>query len=77
MTEPSELKRQQYQRLTEIFDIARQRYLDDGGDPRRSPGSLHGKDYLTDEEKQEIRYLGNQVFGTYPTKDNASSVSSS
>lgn len=77
MTEPNELKRQQYQRLTEIFDIARQRYLDAGGHPRRSPGSLHGNDYLTDEEKQEIRYLGDQVFGTYPDYDKASSVGSS
>lgn len=66
MTDSTELKKQQYQRLTEILDIARQRYLDDGGDPHQSSGSLHGNDYLTDEEKQEIRYLGNQVFGSVP-----------
>lgn len=68
MTNPAELKKQHYQRLTEIFDIARQRYLDDGGDPHQSSGSLHGDDYLTDEEKQEIRYLGNRVFGSMPSQ---------
>lgn len=64
MTDPTELKKKQYQRLTEIFDMARQRYLDAGGDPNQSSGSLHGGDYLTKEEKQEIRYLGDQVFGS-------------
>jgi hypothetical protein len=68
MTDSIELKKQQYQRLTEILDIARQRYLDDGGDPNRSSGSLHGDDYLTDEEKQEIRHLGDQVFGPVPSQ---------
>lgn len=68
MTNSTELKKQQYQRLTEIFDTARQRYLDDGGDPDQSSGSLHGNDYLTEEEKQEIRYLGDQVFGSVPSQ---------
>lgn len=68
MTDFTEIKKQQYQRLTEIFDIARQRYLDQGGDPHRSSGSLYGNDYLTDEEKQEIRYLGDQVFGPVPSQ---------
>ena len=69
MTESTKIKKQQYQRLTEIFDIARQRYLDAGGDPHRSSGSLHGNDYLTDEEKREIRHLGNQVFGSVPSQE--------
>lgn len=59
-TEP----KQQYQRLVAIFDMARQRYLDDGGDPNKSSGSLHGNDYLTEEEKKEIRSLTEQVFKT-------------
>ena len=61
MTDSTE-KKQQYQRLNQIFTTARQRYLDDGGDPQQSSGSHKGNDYLTDEEKQEIRNLGNQVF---------------
>ncbi|BAU15544.1 unknown protein [Leptolyngbya sp. NIES-3755] len=62
MTQPTNLKRQQYQRLTEIFDTARQRYLEAGGDPSRSSGSLHGDEFLSDEEKAEIRALGKQLF---------------
>ena len=63
MTELTELKKQQYERFKELFAIARQRYLDAGGDPRRSSGSLHGNDYLTDEERQELSVLGRQLAG--------------
>jgi hypothetical protein len=63
MTNPQDTKKQQYHRLQEIFNLARQRYLEDGGDPHHSGGGITGKDYLTDAEKQEIRSLGNQVFG--------------
>ncbi|MDJ0731678.1 MAG: hypothetical protein QNJ33_16975 [Crocosphaera sp.] len=63
MDNPQNNKQQQYQRLQEIFNIARQRYLDDGGNPHHSGGGVSGKDYLTDAEKEEIRLLGNQVFG--------------
>ena len=55
MTEAIELKKQQYQRITELLDLARQRYLDGGGDPNQSSGSLHGEDYLTETEKQELK----------------------
>jgi hypothetical protein len=68
MANSTELKKQQYQKLIRIFDAARQRYLDDGGAPNKSSGSLHGNDYLTEEEKQEIRYLGHQVFGSLPSQ---------
>lgn len=61
MTDSTE-KKKQYQRLNQIFTIARQRYLDAGGDPQQSSGSHKGNDYLTDEEKQEIRRLCHQVF---------------
>ena len=60
MTDSTE-KKQQYQRLNQIT-IARSRYLGDGGDLQQSSGSHKGKDYLTEEEKKEIRNLGNQVF---------------
>ncbi|MBW4623117.1 MAG: hypothetical protein KME17_27635 [Cyanosarcina radialis HA8281-LM2] len=73
MTDSTELKKQQYQRLNEIFAIARQRYLDDGGDPQQSSGSHKGKDYLTEQEKQEIRYLGDRVFGPVPPESRSRS----
>ncbi len=63
MREPTELKKQQYQRMIELSDLARQRYLDAGGDPRRCPSGRKGDDYLTDEERLEFFELGRQVFG--------------
>lgn len=62
MREPTELEKKQYQRLREIFTTGRQRYLNAGGNPRRSAGSLNGQDYLTDAEKKEVVELGRQVF---------------
>lgn len=64
MPDSTENKKQEYQRLVEIFDAARQRYLDDGGDPNKSSGSLRGNDSLTQEEKKEIRSLAKRVFET-------------
>jgi hypothetical protein len=62
MREPTELEKQQYQRLKEIFGMGRQRYLNAGGNPTLSAGSLNQQDYLTDAEKTEILELGQQVF---------------
>jgi hypothetical protein len=62
MREPTELEKKQYQRLQEIFNVARQRYLNAGGDPQLPGGSLNGQDCLTVQEKQEIIELGKQVF---------------
>lgn len=59
MREPTELEKQQYQKLTEIFALARQRYLEAGGDPRRAADNR----YLTNKEKKEAFDLGEQVFG--------------
>jgi hypothetical protein len=73
MTDSNERKKQQYQKLIEIFDTARQRYIDDGGDPNRSSGSLHGNDYLTPEEKKEIRNLAELVFENKPIQKSANS----
>jgi|GEM_PF-561178 len=58
MTDSMELRKQQYERFKQLFALGRQRYLDAGGDPRRSSGSLHGNDYLTDEERKELCVLG-------------------
>lgn len=62
MREPTELEKKQYQRLREIFARGRQRYLEAGGNPRLSGGSLNRQDYLTDVEKKEAIELGQQVF---------------
>lgn len=44
-------KQQRYQRLNELFDLARQRYLSAGGDPHKSASGNH---HLTPEEQQEL-----------------------
>ena len=64
MTNSTERK-QQYERFKELFELGRQRYLDAGGDPRRSSGSLHGNDHLTEVERQEFFTLGRQLSGFY------------
>ncbi|MGK7928747.1 MAG: hypothetical protein AB4290_26505 [Spirulina sp.] len=62
MREPSPTEQQQYQRLQEIFALARKRYLDAGGDPKRPGGKLNGQDFLSELEKKEIVELGKQIF---------------
>ena len=68
MREPTELEKQQYERLGEIAALGRQRYLDAGGDPRSCPNGVNNDDYLTPEERQELLALARKVFGVY-TKD--------
>ncbi len=58
MTQPDPNKQQQLKRFRELFKISRQRYLEAGGDPRRAAD----ESYLTDEEKQEAKSLGEQIF---------------
>ena len=65
MTQPTELRKQKYERFKELFAISRQRYLDAGGDPRRSSGSLHNNGYLTDQELKELFTLGRELSGFY------------
>ncbi|MHC5772919.1 hypothetical protein [Nostoc sp.] len=62
MTRSNTIKQQRSQRILELFAIARQRYLDAGGNPRRTPTGLKGDDYMTDEERQEALVLGRQIF---------------
>lgn len=62
MTKPDRLKQQQARRMLELFAIARKRYLDAGGDPRRIPSGRKGDDYMTEQERQEALELGRQVF---------------
>lgn len=63
MRELTELQKQQYQRMIKLSDIARQRYLDEGGDPRRRRSGRNSDDYLTEEERQEFFALGRQLSG--------------
>ena len=65
MIQPNELRKQKYERFKELFALSRQRYLDAGGDPRRSSGSLHNNVYLTDQELKELFELGRELSGFY------------
>ena len=60
MTITKDIK-QQINRIKELAKISRQRYLDAGGDPKLSVGSLNHNDCLTDGERQELHDLLNQV----------------
>lgn len=57
----TELKQQLYQRMLELSNLARQRYLAAGGDPKRSSGSLHQNSYMTPEERAEFLELARQL----------------
>lgn len=58
MMKPEPIKIQQDRRIGELFAIARQRYLDAGGDPYRSANET----WMTEAERQEFLELGRQVF---------------
>ena len=62
MTKPDDIRRQQDRRLGELMAIARQRFLNAGGDPRHLPSGLKGDDYMTDEERQEALSLARELF---------------
>ncbi|HEY9908541.1 MAG TPA: hypothetical protein V6D18_13155 [Thermosynechococcaceae cyanobacterium] len=59
--ELTESQQKLYQRLQELSKVARQRYLDAGGDPLRSSGDLHSNSHMTDAEKQEFLTLARQL----------------
>jgi hypothetical protein len=56
------LKQQQIQRILELSKLAKQRYLDAGGDPHLSVGTFNNNDTLSEAERQEFLNLANQVF---------------
>ena len=62
MTKPHDIRRQQDRRLGELMAIARQRFLDAGGDPRHSPSGIKGDDYMTDAERQEALTIARSLF---------------
>jgi hypothetical protein len=58
MTMNNDTKKQKARRMTELFDISRQRYLDAGGDARKS---VNSQEWMSKEEQQEFFDLGNEV----------------
>lgn len=62
MTKPHDIIREQDQRLGELMAIARQRFLDAGGDPRHPPSGLKGDDYMTDAEREEALTIARSLF---------------
>ena len=74
MTQSNTIKQQQAQRILELFAIARQRYLDAGGNHRRIPRGLKGDDYMTDEQRQEALVLGRQIFSQEYIDNTARSI---
>ncbi|MEC4819045.1 MAG: hypothetical protein SAK29_38090 [Scytonema sp. PMC 1069.18] len=63
MRELTELQKKQEARLQELINIAKQRYLDTGGDSKRCPSGRKGDDFLTEEERQEVMTLMRQSAG--------------
>ncbi|HBK97396.1 MAG TPA: hypothetical protein DD001_08670 [Microcoleaceae bacterium UBA10368] len=59
---PHDIRREQDRRLGELMAIARQRFLDAGGDPRHPPSGLKGDDYMTDAERQEALTIARSLF---------------
>lgn len=56
------IRQKQARRMLELCKISRQRYLNAGGNPRLSVGSLHSNDNFTAEEKQEFLNLARASF---------------
>ncbi len=62
MTKPHDIRREQDRRLGELMAIARQRFLEAGGDPRHPPSGLKGDDYMTDAEREEALTIARSLF---------------
>ena len=63
MRELTELQKKQEARLQELINLAKQRYLDAGGNPNHCPSGRKGDDYMTDEERLEAMILMRQSVG--------------
>lgn len=62
MTNQNQIRKEQDRRLGELMAIARQRFLDAGGDPRHLPSGLKGDDYMTDAEREEALAIARSLF---------------
>lgn len=49
--------KQAEERLQALIRVARQRYLDAGGNPKKCPSGRKGDDYFTDDEREEAMIL--------------------
>lgn len=63
MKQLTELQKKQEARLQELINIARQRYLDAGGNPQRCPSGRKNDDYMTDQEREEAMVLMRKSAG--------------
>jgi hypothetical protein len=62
MTKPHDIRREQDRRLGELMAIARQRFLNAGGDTRHPPSGLKGEDYIKEAERQEALTIARSLF---------------
>jgi hypothetical protein len=62
MNQPNEIQKQQHQRFTEIFNQGKQRYIQAVGNSKGYLSDVKGKDYLSDEEREEAKQLLKQMF---------------
>jgi hypothetical protein len=62
MNQPNEIQKQQHQRFTEIFNQGKQRYIQAVGNSKGYLSGVKGKDYLSDEEREEAKQLLKQMF---------------
>lgn len=56
--------KEKIKRLNELAKISRQRYLENGGNPHFSVGSLNNNDCLNEAEKEEFANLFKQIVTT-------------
>ncbi|GBF79256.1 hypothetical protein [Aphanothece sacrum] len=62
MNQANEIQKQQYQRFTEIFEQGKQRYIEAVGHSKGYIPGVKGKDYLSDEEREEAKQLIQEIF---------------
>lgn len=59
----TEEQKQKFARFQEILANGKQRYIEATGNQRGYQGGFKGKDYLSDEERQEAAQIIRQMFG--------------
>lgn len=56
-------QKQKYARFQEILETGKRRYVEATGNDRGYQAGFKGKDYLTDEERQEAAKIMREMFG--------------
>ena len=64
-------KQQTESQLQALMALAKERYLDAGGDPKHFPSGRQGDDFLTDEERREALLLMRQSAGVQVIRNEA------